>query len=165
MMPISCSTCARVVGADLGAVAVLERGDDAAAVGVVLRVGAGHDVDVERQTDAIAADLNVALLHDVQQADLDTLRQVRQLVDGEDAAVAAGHEPVVDRQLVGKVAPLGHLDRVDLADEVGNGDVRRGQLLAVALVGRQPGDRHDRRPARPRLSRQAAADGRRRDCR
>ena len=42
---------ARVVGADLGAEAVLERRDDAAAVGVVLGVGAGDDVEVERQAD------------------------------------------------------------------------------------------------------------------
>ncbi len=44
-------------------------------------------------------------------------------------------------QLVGEVAPLGDADRVDLADEVGDGDVGRRQLLAVAAVSGQPGDR------------------------
>jgi hypothetical protein len=39
----------RVVGADLGAEPVLERGDDPAAVGVVLGVGAGDQQQVERQ--------------------------------------------------------------------------------------------------------------------
>ena len=43
------------------------------------------------------------------------------------------------RQLVREVAALGHLDRVDLADQVGDGDVRGGQLLPVAAITVQPG--------------------------
>ncbi len=139
---------ARVVGADLGADAVLERRDDAAAVGVVLGVGAGHHVDIQRQADLIAADLHVALFHDVQQAHLDALGQVGQLVDAEDAAIGARHQAIGDGQLVGEIAALGHFDRVDLADQIGDGDVGRGQLLAVARVARQPGDLACRRPAR-----------------
>ena len=42
---------------------------------------------------------------------------------------------------VGQVAAFGNLDRVDLADQVGDGDVRCGQLLAVTAVARQPVDR------------------------
>ena len=87
---------------------------------------------VERQADLVAADLDVALLEHVEQADLDALGEVGQLVDGEDAAVGAGHEAVVERELVGQVAALGHLDRVDLADEVGDRRVGGGQLLAEA---------------------------------
>ncbi len=131
---------ARVVSADLGAVAVLERRDDAAAIRVVLGVGAGHQVDVQRQADAVAPDLHVPLLHDVEEADLDALRQVRELVDAEDAAVGAWDQAVVDGELVRQVAALRHLDGVHLADEVGDGDVRSRQLLAVALVRREPGD-------------------------
>ena len=130
----------RVVGADLGAVAVLERRDDAAAVRVVLRVGGGDDQHVERQADAVAADLDVALFHDVEQADLDALGEVGQLVDAEDAAVVARDQAVVDRQLVREVAALGDLDRVDLADEVGDRDVGRGELLAVAALAVHPLD-------------------------
>ena len=122
-MAISWSSRPRVVGPDLRAEAVLERRDDPAAVGVVLGVGAGDDVQVERQADRVAADLDVALLHDVEQADLDPLGEVGQLVDGEDAAVRARDQAVVDGQLVGEVAALGDLDRVDLADQVGDGDV------------------------------------------
>ena len=96
---------------------------------------------VERQADLVAADLHVALLEHVEQADLDALGEVGQLVDGEDAAVGAGHEAVVQRELVGEVAALGHLDRVDLADEVGDRRVGRGQLLAVAVVAVHPLDR------------------------
>ncbi len=59
-----------------------------------------------------------------------------------------GSKPVVDGQLVGQVAPLGDLDGVDLADQVGDGDVGRGQLLAVAAVARDPHDLGRRPPAR-----------------
>ena len=131
----------RVVGPDLRAEAVLERGDDPAARGVVLRVGRRDHVQVERQPDDEAADLDVALLEDVEQADLDPLGQVGQLVDRDDAAVGARDQAVVEGQLVGQVAALGDLDRVDLADEVGDRDVGRRQLLGVAPVARQPVDR------------------------
>ena len=110
-------------------------------LGVVLRVGRGDHEQVERQPDDEAADLDVALLEDVEQADLDPLGEVGQLVDREDAAVGARDQPVVDRQLVGQVAALGDLDRVDLADQVGDRDVGRRQLLGVAPVARQPVDR------------------------
>src|SRR5581483_4494459 len=129
-----------VVGADLRPEAVLERGDDAPAVRVVLGVRAGDDEQVERQADLVAADLDIALFHDVQQAHLDALGQVGQLVQAEDAAVRARQQPVMDRQLVRQVAPLGDLDRIDLPDEVGDSDVGRRELLAVAAVARQPGD-------------------------
>ncbi len=130
----------RVVGADLRAETVLERRDDAATVRVVLGVGARDDVHVDGQPHLVAADLDVALLHDVQEAHLDPLGEVRQLVEREDPAMRAGQQPIVDRQLVGEVAALGHLDRIDLADQIGDRDVGRGQLLAVAPVARQPGD-------------------------
>ena len=52
-----------------------------------------------------------------------------------------GHEAVVDRQLVGEVAALGDLDRVDLADQVGDRRVGRGQLLAEAALAVHPLDR------------------------
>ena len=124
----------RVVGADLGAEAVLERRDDAPAVGVVLRVGAGHEQQVERQPEPVAAHLDVALLEDVEQRDLDPLGEVGQLVDGEDPAVRPRDQAVVDRLRVAEGAALGHLDRVDVADEVADAGVRRGELLAVAVV-------------------------------
>jgi hypothetical protein len=48
--------------------------------------------------------------------------------------------PVVERQLVRQVAALGDLDRVDLADEVRDGDVGRGQLFGIATIARDPVD-------------------------
>ena len=129
------------MGADLGAEPVLERGDDPAAVGVVLRVGAGHQQQVERQPQLVAADLDVALLQHVEQRDLDALGQVGQLVDREDAAVGARDQAEVDGLRVAEGAALGDLDRVDVADQVADAGVRGGQLLAVPLDAVQPGDR------------------------
>ena len=127
--------------ADLAAEPVLQRRDDAAAVRVVLGVGGGEEHHVERQADLVAADLHVALLEHVEHADLDPLREVGQLVDREDAPVGPRHEAVVQGELVGQVAAFGDLDRVDLADEVGDRRVGRGELLAVPVVAVDPGDR------------------------
>ena len=57
------------------------------------------------------------------------------------AAVGARHEPVVDGELVGEVPALGDLDGVDLADQVGDRRVGRGELLAEAAVAVHPLDR------------------------
>ena len=147
----------RVVRADLRAEAVLERRDDAAAVRVVLGVRRRDEHDVEREADLVAADLHVALFEHVEQTDLDALGEVGELVDREDAAVRARDEAVVDRQLVGEVAAFGDLDRVDLADEVGDRRVGRRELLAEAAVAVHPldrrlvaalGDEHDGRATR-----------------
>ena len=71
--------------ADHRADAVLERRDDPAAVGVVLRVGREDHAEVEVEPHRIAADLHVPLFEHVEQADLDLGGQVGQLVDAEDA--------------------------------------------------------------------------------
>ena len=140
----------RVVGADLGAEPVLERGDDAAAVGVVLGVGAGDHQHVQRQPQRVAADLDVALLHDVEHRHLDALGEVGQLVDRDDAAVRPRDQPVGDGLGIAEAAALGDLDRVDVTDQVGDAGVRGGQLLGVALAAVLPGDRQVvAEPARP----------------
>ena len=138
----------RVVGAHLGAEPVLERGDDPPAVRVVLGVGRGHEQHVQRQPQRVAADLDVALLHHVEQRHLDAFGQVGQLVDRDDAAVGARHQAVVDGLGVAERAALGDLDRVDVADQVGDGGVGGGELLGVALVAVPPGRPAGRRPAR-----------------
>ena len=130
----------RVVRADLGAEPVLQRGDDAPAVGVVLRVGAGDDDHVERQPQCVAAHLDVALLHHVEHRHLDALGQVGQLVDRDDAAVGPRDQAVGDGFRVAEAAALGHLDRVDVADQVGHAGVGGGQLLEVALAAVPPLD-------------------------
>ncbi len=130
------------MGADFRADAVLERGDDLAASRVVLRVGGENQAEVDREAQRVAFHLDVALLHDVEQAHLDLGGQVGELVDGKDAAMGAGQQAVVDGELVGQgQAAPGRLDGVDVADDVGDGDVRGGQLLHVAALARQPDDR------------------------
>ena len=131
----------RIVGPDLRSDAVLERGDDLAPRRVVLGIRGERHHDVEPQADGVAADLDVAFLQDVEQADLDLAGQVGELVDGEDAAVGARHEPVVDGELVRQPAPRrSRLDRVDVADHVGDRDVRGRELLDVAQRAVEPGD-------------------------
>ena len=130
-----------VVGADLGADAVFERGDDFAAGGVVLGVGGEDDGDVEREADGVALNLHVAFLHDVEERDLDFSGEVGEFVDGEDAAVGAGEQAVVHGELGAEVLVAARgFDGVDVADEVGYGDVGRGEFFDVALVGGEPGD-------------------------
>jgi len=129
------------MGADLGAEPVLQRRDDAPPVRVVLGVGRRHEQHVEGQADLVAPHLHVTLLEHVEQAHLDALGEVGQLVDGEDAAIGAGDQAVVERELVGEVPALGHLDRIDLADQVGDRRVGRGELLTEALVAVHPLDR------------------------
>ena len=108
----------QVVGPDLGAEPVLERRDDPAAVGVVLRVGGGDQEHVQRQPQRVAADLDVALLQHVEQRHLDPLGQVGQLVEAEHAAVGPRHQAVVHGLRVAEGAALGDLDRVDVTDQV-----------------------------------------------
>ena len=128
----------RVVGADFRAEPVLERSDDATAVGVVLGVGAGDHQHVQRQAQRVTADLDVALLHDVEHRHLDALGEVGQFVDRDDAAVRAGDESVGDGLGVPEAAALGDLDRVDVTDQVGDAGVGGGQLLGVALAAVPP---------------------------
>ena len=129
-----------VVGADLSPETVFQRRDDAASAGVVLGVGRRHEEDVEREADLVATDLDVSLLEHVEEADLDAFGQVGQFVYGEDASVGAGHEAVMKGQLVREVAPFGHLDGVDFADEVRYRGVRSGQFFSQALVAAHPLD-------------------------
>ena len=130
------------MGADLAADAVLERRDDLPARGVVLRVRGEDHADVDGQPHRVALDLHVPLLEDVEEAHLDAPREVGQLVEGEDPPVRPRQQAVVHGQLAGEVEPSARgPDRVHVADDVGDGHVGRRELLDVALVRREPGDR------------------------
>jgi len=127
--------CFGVMRANLGADAVFERRHDLAARRVVLGVGAEDQGHVERQANRIALNLYVALLHDVEERHLDFGGEVGQLVDGEDASVGARQQSVVHGQLARQVLRAARrLDGVDVAYQVGDSDVRRGQLLHVPVV-------------------------------
>src|ERR1039458_2022885 len=130
-----------IVGADLAADAIFERGDDLAARRVVFGIGGEDEQQVERQADGVALNLHVAFLHDVEESDLDFAGEIGKLVDGENAAVGPRQQAVVDGELVGDVlTAAGGLDGVDIADHVGDGDIRGGQLFHVAVVAVEPGD-------------------------
>ncbi len=62
------------LGVDLGAVAVFQRGHDAAAVGVVFGVGRRHHEHVQGQPHTVTLDLHVPLFHQVEQPHLDPFR-------------------------------------------------------------------------------------------
>ncbi len=130
----------RVVSADLRTEPVLERGDDPSAVRVVLGVRAGDDEDVEGEAEDVATDLDVPLLHDVEHGHLDALGEVGELVDRDDAAVAAGDQPEVDRLGVTEASTLGHPHRVDVTDEVRDARVGGGELLGIPLGAVPPLD-------------------------
>jgi len=49
-----------VVRADLATEAIFQRGDDAAAVGVVIGVGRGNEDDIEWQADLVTTNLHIA---------------------------------------------------------------------------------------------------------
>ncbi len=133
----------RVVGPNLGTDAVFERRNDFAARRVVFRIGREHQHDVELQANRVALHLNIALLQDVEEPHLNLAGQIGQFVDGEDAAIGARQQAIVHGQFVGQVqSRLCRLDRIDVADDVGDGDVGRGQLLDVARLAGEPRERH-----------------------
>src|SRR5262245_52685771 len=111
---------ARIVRVDLGAKAVLEWCDDAPAVGIVLGVGTCNDKDIKWQTNLVAADLHVALFHNVEQTNLDALGEIGQLVDTEYATVRARNQAVVNGQLVGEIASLSNLNGIHLPHQIGD---------------------------------------------
>ena len=89
----------------------------------------------------VAFDLDVAFLKDVEEADLNLSRQVRQLVDREDAPVRPRQQAVVHRRLIGELqAGPRRLDWIEIADHVGDRHVRGCQLLDVAGIPSQPAD-------------------------
>ena len=82
--------------------------------------------------------LHVTLLQHVEQTDLDALGEVGEFVHREDAAVGTRHQAVVDRQLIGEITTLGHADRIDFTDQVGDGGVGRGKFLPQPIITMNP---------------------------
>src|ERR1700733_11900343 len=132
----------RIVGANLSADAILQGSDDLSARGIVLRVRREYDKHVERQSQRVAFNLDVAFLHDIEQTDLNLAREVRQFVDRENAAVRARQQAVVNGQFIRQVASTAcRPNRIDVADDVGDRYVRSRELLDETQVARHPRDR------------------------
>ncbi len=129
------------MGANDRADSILERRDDPAAVGVVFGVGRKDHAEIEVEPHRIPTDLHVALFKDVEKPDLDLGGEIGQLVDAENAAVGARDQPEVHGQLAREITALGVLDHVDLADQVGDGYIGRGQFFVVSLTPADPLDR------------------------
>jgi len=101
-----------------------------AARGVVLRVGAEDERDVELQAHGITLNLHIAFLHDVEEGDLNFAGEVGQLVHGEDAAIGARQQAIVHGELVREIgAGARGLDGIEIADEIGDSDIGRGEFF------------------------------------
>src|SRR6202034_4803691 len=101
--------------ANLRADAVLERRDNFSASRVVLRIRAEDNSHIERQSDGIPLNLHIAFLHDVKQSHLNFSSEVRKFVDGEDAAIGAGQQAVVNRGLTRQFgSAASSLDRINV---------------------------------------------------
>jgi hypothetical protein len=127
-----------IMGTNLHVESVFEWCDDSSATGVILGIRARDNHDVEGQANFVALDLNVFFFHEVEQTDLDLLRQIGKLVDRENTPVGTRHQAVVNGFLVGQIASFGHLDRVDLPHEIRDRYVRRGELFPVAMITIDP---------------------------
>ena len=127
---------------NLGINPVLERRDDVPAVRIVLGVRGEDEHDVHRDADVEPPDLYVLLLENIEEADLDARLEVRQLVDREYPPVAPRDDAEVDRAFVRVMEALRRgLDRIDVADKVGDCDVGRRELFTVPPGSVDPVDR------------------------
>ncbi len=67
--------------------------------------------------------------------------EIGELVDGENAAIGARQESIVNGEFVGKIAAAaGGTYGIDVANDVGHGDVGSGKLFDETLVAGHPGD-------------------------
>ena len=126
---------------NLGADAVFQWGDDFSTRRIVLGVGGEDEEDVERKTQGIALNLNVAFLHDVEESDLNFAGQIGEFINGKDAAIGAWEKAVVDGEFVGEVAAAASgADGIDITDDVGHSYVGGGELFDEAIVAGHPRD-------------------------
>src|SRR5205814_563855 len=89
----------------------------------------------------VALNLDVAFLHDVEEADLNFSGEVGKFVDGENAAIGARQQAIVNREFVREIASASRgANGVDVADDVSDGNVRCGEFFDKALVARHPCD-------------------------
>ena len=95
---------------------------------------------VEVESDRVAANLHVPLFEDIEQADLNQLVQLRELVHRKDPSVHSRNESEVQRLFGRHARARRQLGRIDFANHVG--ELRtRGEPLGIAVVARPPVDR------------------------
>jgi len=71
----------RIVSLNFRTDSVFEGSDDFAASRIVLRVCRKHQNHIQRKPDRVSLNLDIALLHDVEQTYLDLACEVRELID------------------------------------------------------------------------------------
>src|SRR5712692_9740069 len=76
-----------IMRADFGADAILQGSNDFAARRVILRIRAEDKRDIKRQPERVSLNLNIAFLHDVEKAYLNFPCEVRQFINGKNAAI------------------------------------------------------------------------------
>ncbi len=130
-----------IVRVDDGADAVLQLRNHLAAAIVGGRVGRKQNQHVQVESHRIPADLHVALLQDIEQADLHQFVQFGQFVHGKDAAMHARDQPEMERFLGRHAGAAGQLGRVDFADQVGELGAGR-EAFGIPIVAPPPGDRN-----------------------
>ena len=123
-----------IMGANLGPVAIFQRCNDASTVGIVFRIRTRHHTNVQWKADPKTANLDIPLLHNVEQPHLQFFREIGQLVDAEDPPIGTGNQPVMDDQLIRQIAPFRDFNRIDFTNEFWRGDIRCGQLFSIPIV-------------------------------
>ena len=104
------------MGANLSTKAVFERGDDSAAIGVILWVSTRHHQHIQRQPQVIAADLDIALLQNIKQRDLNSFDKIRQLVYCKNSAIRARDQTKMNRLWISQRATFSDFDRINVTD-------------------------------------------------
>ena len=78
----------------------------------------------------------------LKRADLNLAGEIRQLVDRKDAAIRARQQAIMNRQLVAQqVTAFRRFDRIDVADDVGDGHVGRREFFDKTRIAIDPIDR------------------------
>ncbi len=137
----SCLQLFWIVSQDLGADTILQRSDYLSARGVVFRVCRKHQHHVERQTHRVTLNLHVALLHDIEETNLNLPGQIGQLIDCKNASVRPWQQTVVDCQFIAQqVAAFCGFDRIDITDDVSDSHIGSGELFYKARIAIDPID-------------------------
>src|SRR5579862_8644941 len=84
---------------DFRADPVFQRSDDLSACRVVFGIGGKNHRDIQGKTNRVAFNLNVALLHDVEQSDLNLACQIRKLIDRENSSIGSRKKAVMHTEL------------------------------------------------------------------
>src|SRR5690606_41597540 len=75
----------RIMSQDLALNTVFQWSDDASPVGIIFRVGGEDKLNIQRQTELKAPDLNVAFLQDNKERDLDPCPKARKRTNHKNA--------------------------------------------------------------------------------